>query len=300
MKILVLGGTGMLGHKMFQYLRRQVPDTWCTVRCAENDPWLRHMDLFTEGNVLGNVNVADFIRLEDLLMRHQPEVVINCVGVVKQRSDAKAAIPSITINALLPHKLAELMQRWGGRLIHFSTDCVFSGRKGDYSETDPSDAEDLYGKTKYLGEVATANALTLRTSIIGREITHFKSLVEWFLAQKHQKIMGYTRAFYSGVTTNYMAALVGRIIREQPGLNGLHHVTSSTINKYELLLLLREAFSVDVEISPDDSFFCNRSMCGHRFVSATGFQTPPWSELVAHLRADPTPYENWRSTRQTQ
>ncbi len=115
MKILVLGGTGMLGHKMFQYLRQQFPDTWCTVRCPENDPWLRHIDIFTAGNVLGNVNVADFASLDALLMRNQPELIINCIGVVKQRSDAKAAIPSITINALLPHKLAEFSQRWGGR-----------------------------------------------------------------------------------------------------------------------------------------------------------------------------------------
>lgn len=300
MKILVLGGTGMLGHKMFQYLREQIPDTWCTVRCAENVPWLRNLDIFAAGNVLGNVNVADFAGLEALLMRHQPEVIINCIGVVRQRSGAKEAIPSITINALLPHKLAEFSQRWGGRMIHFSTDCVFSGRKGNYAENDPSDAEDLYGKTKYLGEVDEPNALTLRTSIIGREITHFKSLLEWFLAQKHMKVMGYKRALYSGVTTNYMAVLIGRIIREQPGLSGLHHVCSSTISKYELLLLLREAFAMDVEISPDNSFHCNRSMRGERFVSATGFQTPPWPELVSQLCADPTPYETWRSFTHTQ
>lgn len=300
MKILVLGGTGMLGHKMFQYLGQQVPDTWCTVRCQQNDPWLHQIDIFAAGKVLGNVDVADFGSLEGLLMRCRPEVIINCVGVVKQRSDAKAAIPSITINALLPHKLAEFSQRWGGRVIHFSTDCVFSGRKGNYSEDDRSDAEDLYGKTKYLGEVTTANALTLRTSIIGREISHFKSLLEWFLGQKHMKIMGYTRAFYSGVTTNYMAELVGRIIREQPRLAGLHHVSSSIITKYELLLLLRQAFAMDVEISPDDSFFCDRSMRGERFVSATGYQTPEWPELVAQLRADTTPYETWRSSKKTQ
>jgi dTDP-4-dehydrorhamnose reductase len=295
MKILVLGGTGMLGHKMFQYLRQQFPDTWCTVRHQEDDLWLQQIDIFTSGNVLWNVNVEDFAGLEALVMRHRPEVIVNCVGVIKQRSDAKASIPSITINALLPHKLSEFSQRWGGRLIHFSTDCVFSGRKGDYSETDSSDAEDIYGKTKYLGEVAMGNALTIRTSIIGREIAHFKSLVEWFLAQKHMKIMGYTRAFYSGVTTNYMAVVISRIIREHPELTGLHHVTSSTITKYELLLLLREAFGVDVEISPDDNFYCNRSMRGDRFVSATGIQTPQWPELVARLRADPTSYESWRS-----
>jgi dTDP-4-dehydrorhamnose reductase len=298
MNVLVLGGTGMLGHKIFQLLRNSISDTWCTVRVAANDPWLQSMELFRSGNVIGCVDASDFTAVSRLLTEHRPKTTINCIGVIKQRGDAKAAIPSITINALLPHQLAELCQRWDGRLIHISTDCVFSGKKGNYSEEDFSDAEDLYGKTKFLGEVSGANALTLRTSIIGRELSHFKSLLEWFLGQNHKKIVGYTRAFYSGVTTNYMAALVAAIIKEQRGMSGLYQVASSTISKYELLYLLRDAYGLDVEIEQDHDFLCDRSMRGEKFEAATGYRCPPWPDLVSQLRNDTTQYDVWKRSNQ--
>ncbi|HSK42472.1 MAG TPA: sugar nucleotide-binding protein, partial [Candidatus Binatia bacterium] len=210
-------------------------------------------------------------------------------------SEAKSAGPSITINALLPHRLAELCAGWGGRLIHFSTDCVFSGERGNYTEDDFSDAHDLYGRTKFLGEVCTRNALTLRTSIIGRELTQFRSLLEWFLAEAQSgRVKGFTRAFYSGVTTNYLAELIGRLITDHAQLHGLYQVTSDTISKFELLGLLRQAFNLECDIQPQEEFFCDRSMKGDKFVAATGLRTPPWQQLAAQLAQDPTPYENWR------
>lgn len=294
MNVLVLGGTGMLGHKVFQILQERIPDTWCTVRSAASDAPFDHIDLFKGRNVLWGVDVADFCRLKQLLVERRPRVIVNCAGVIKHRDQGKEAIPNIQINALLPHALAEICRSWQGRLIHFSTDCVFSGKRGNYSEEDSSDAEDLYGKAKFLGEVSAPGSLTLRTSIIGRELSEFKSLLEWLLQQEHKKILGYTRAFYSGVTTNYLAALVARIIGEQPALSGLYQVTSATISKYELLLLLRDAYALDVKIEPDGSFFCDRSMRGDKFVNATGFHTPSWPELVEELHHDPTPYQQWR------
>ncbi len=294
MNVLVLGGTGMLGHKVFQILQQSVPDTWCTVRGGGLEPQFNKVDLFNGGNVLWGVDVADFCALRQLLVERRPRVIVNCAGVIKHRDQGKDAIPNIRINALLPHTLAEICGSWQGRLIHFSTDCVFSGKRGNYSEEDPSDAEDLYGRTKSLGEVTGDRALTLRTSIIGRELGEFRSLLEWFLQQEHKKILGYTRAFYSGVTTNYLARLVARIIEEQPALAGLYQVTSATIAKYELLALLRDAYAMDVEIEPDSRFYCDRSMRGEKFVKATGYHTPSWPELVAELRSDPTPYQQWR------
>jgi dTDP-4-dehydrorhamnose reductase len=295
MNVLVLGGSGMLGHKVFQVLRKRIPETVCTIHGSLAQPWMQPIGIFRDADVIENVDVLDFPALENLLAECRPKVIVNCVGVIKQRSEAKAAIPSITINALLPHQLADICKRWDGKLIHFSTDCVFSGSKGNYSEEDLPDANDLYGRSKFLGEVATHNALTLRTSIIGRELTQFKSLLEWFLAQNHRKIMGYTRAFYSGVTTNYMAELVASIIEEQPKLVGLYQITSSTISKFELLRLLRDAFEMDVEIVPDDQFFCDRSMSGKKFVDATGYRCPAWADLVAQIVNDTTPYEEWRT-----
>lgn len=297
MKILVLGATGMLGHKMFQTLRGRFPETFCAIRGSKNEEWFKQFNLFQSNtaadNVIDSIDVTDFPVLRELLREQQPQVVINCAGVIKQRAESKAALPSIAINSYLPHWLAQRCAEWGGRLIHFSTDCVFSGRRGDYREDDPSDAEDLYGKTKYLGEVAAENALTLRTSIIGRELRHRQSLLEWFLGQRNKQITGFKRALYSGVTTNHLAEVVADIIERHPRLSGLYQVTSQTISKYDLLCLLRDAYQLDVEIVPDEIFHCDRSMNGDRFRQATGCVCPSWPELAAQLAKDTTPYEQW-------
>jgi len=293
MSILVLGANGMLGHKMFQRLLQRFPDTWCTVRGSAEEAAALAPGLL-DRNVIAQVDAMDWPTLAFLLGMRRPQFIVNCVGVIKQRAEAREAMPSITINSLLPYRLATWCERWNARLIHFSTDCVFSGERGNYSEQDPSDANDLYGKTKFLGEVSHGNALTLRTSIIGRELERFESLLEWFLSQGRGPVQGYTRAWYSGVTTNYLADLVTRIIWQRPELRGLYQVTSPTISKFELLCRLRDAYQKDVEIVADDSFFCDRSMQGDQFVAATGYQCPLWPELLAELIRDSTPYEKWR------
>jgi dTDP-4-dehydrorhamnose reductase len=294
MEILILGGAGMLGHKLFQHLRHRHPETYCTIRGSMNDEPLRNVDLFRAGGVVEYIDASDFPALQRFLLQNTPAVLINCVGIIKQRDAAKKPIPSIEINALLPHRLAALCDGWGGRLIHFSTDCVFSGRGGNYQEEDFSDADDLYGRTKFLGEVTTGRAITLRTSIIGRELTHGESLLEWLLKQNHKRISGYTRAMFSGVTTNYMAKVVESLIEDHPNLAGLYQVTSQTISKFDLLCLLRQAYSLDIEISPDPDFFCDRSMKGDKFAKATGCFCPSWPQLVAELANDDTPYERWK------
>ncbi len=294
MEILILGGQGMLGHKLFQRLRLGHPETYCTIRSSICAPGAANLDLFHHGGVIENIDASDFPALERLLLEHTPRVVINCIGIVKQRNEAKESVLSIAINALLPHQLAEICQRWGGRLIHFSTDCVFSGRRGNYDEEDLSDAEDLYGRTKYLGEVTGGRALTLRTSIIGRELGHRESLLEWLLAQNHKRISGYTQAIFSGVTTNYMAKVVENVIENYPDLAGLYQVTSQTISKFDLLCLLRNEYQLDIEIARDADFFCDRSMSGKKFENATGGVCPAWPELAAELASDETPYEKWK------
>ena len=294
MKILVLGATGMLGHKMLQVLGERFPHTQGTMHGSVNEGPLAQMQLFSDQQLIGYVDAENFPALSALLRRMEPDVIVNCIGVIKQRSEAKAYIPSITINALLPHRLAEVCGEWGGRLIHFSTDCVFSGEQGGYTEDSPSDATDLYGKTKYLGEVATDNAITLRTSIIGRELTHHHSLLDWFLSQHNATVQGYTRALYSGVTTNHLAEVVGNLIEHHPHLSGLYQVTGQTISKYDLLCLLRDAWAMNVEIIPNEIFACDRSMKGDKFHQATGYSAPPWPELVAQLAADTTLYQEWR------
>lgn len=295
--IVVLGGTGMLGHKMFQRLRERFPETYCTIRGSINDLPVRTVDVFHAGQVLEHCDLTDLTALERFFVEHRPRVVVNCAGIIKQRPASKDAVPSILMNALLPHQLSEICGRWDARLIHFSTDCVFSGKRGDYDEEDVADAEDFYGRTKFLGEVRHGNALTLRTSIIGRELIHFQSLLEWFLTQNHQRVYGYKCALFSGVTTNRLADLVGNLIEKHPNLCGLYHVTSHTISKFDLLCLIRDAYQLDIEILPNDEFCCDRSLSGLKFEAATGYACPTWPELLTQLADDETPYDEWRTVK---
>lgn len=281
----------MLGHKMYQTLASRFPETYCTIRSSETDP---SIELLRRESVIQDVDAADFNGLSTLLNDLGPSVVVNCVGVIKQRKAADKPIPSITINSLLPHELAAICEEMGTRLIHFSTDCVFSGAKGAYREDDPSDAQDLYGMTKVLGEVAEPPSLTLRSSIIGRELGHRSSLLEWFLAQEGRKVKGFRRALYSGLTTTRMAHLVGDLIQNHPDLSGLYHVAGPWISKYELLCLARDTFGVKIEIVPDDEIIIDRTLVADRFESATGYRPPTWQEMLSEVASDPTPYESWR------
>ena len=292
-KVMVLGGAGMLGHKMFQVLRERFEGVFCTVRKEVRKPPFDRVELLQGDDVVSGVDVTDFPMLEEILSAYQPDYLVNCVGVIKQRAEAVSPIPSITINSLLPHKLAQMTARWDGRVIHFSTDCVFSGKRGGYTEEDHSDAEDLYGKTKFLGEVAVANALTLRTSIIGRELTEHRSLLDWLLTQNHKTVHGYRKVIYSGVTTNHLAEVVASIIHGHPGLNGLYHVVSEPISKYDLLCLLSKVYCLDILIEPDDLEMSDRSMKCDRLRREIAYECPPWPVLARQLAEDNTPYEKW-------
>jgi dTDP-4-dehydrorhamnose reductase len=294
-KVTVLGASGMLGHKMFQRLRSIFPSTTAIMRRTKTSPPFCHIGFFHGSDVSDGVDCMDTNVLHHTLAGIQPDFIVNCVGIIKQRPQASDAAASIAINALLPHQLAAWARGWGGRVIHFSTDCVFSGVRGSYTEEDPSDAQDLYGRSKFLGEAESENVLALRTSMIGREIEEHRSLLDWFLAQKGCSVLGYRRVIYSGVTTNHLADLVTSIIRDHPGLSGLFQVASAPISKYELLCLLRAAYSADIVIEPDDREVSDRSMCGEKLRRAIGYVAPSWPDLVQQLVADPTPYERWLS-----
>jgi dTDP-4-dehydrorhamnose reductase len=203
-RVLVLGAAGMLGHKMLQTLSSEGHEVSGTVRGNLAPLGVAGAFLSEIAPILERVDVTDLNTVQRAIDEVDPDVVVNCVGVVKQRPSANDSITSITVNALFPHQLASICTESDRRLIHFSTDCVFSGRRGSYTEEDESDALDLYGRTKYLGEVG-GDALTLRTSIVGRELSAFQSLVEWFIAQNGRTVQGFERAMYSGVTTTHVA-----------------------------------------------------------------------------------------------
>lgn len=281
-RLLILGGGGMLGHKLW---RMALPrfETKATVR---SDGHFLVERGYPRESVLPHVDVSDANALVRAFAAAEPDVVVNCIGVVKQLAASKDALTIIALNSLLPHQLADLCYVAGARLIHISTDGVFSGRKGMYLEGDLSDAEDLYGKSKFLGEVDRLGCLTIRTSIIGRELLTQNGLVEWFLSNRGKKVDGYTRAIFSGLTTNRLSTLILDLIEEHPELSGIYQVAAEPIDKYALLNLLNEAYDARVEIRCDNSVVIDRSLDGSRFRAATSFTAPPWPEMIAAMRGN--------------
>ena len=283
MKILIFGGSGMLGHQLWRHFHNRY-ETYVTLRRTGQE--FERYGLFRDGRVFAGVDAEDFAQVARVIRDYRPDAVLNCVGIIKQLAEAKNPIQCITVNSLLPHRLAEVCGELGARLVLFSTDCVFSGKRGHYTENDLADAEDLYGRTKYLGEVAgMAYAITLRSSIIGRELGSSHSLVDWFLSQAGGKVHGFRRAIYSGFTTMEMSRIVERALTDQRGLSGIWQVASAPINKYDLLLLLREKFKISVEIAPQDDFLCDRSLVGARFAEATGYRAPEWPAMIEEMAA---------------
>lgn len=277
MKILILGATGMLGHKLALKLAAK-HEVWATVRGAAPAFFLNQ-----KGPVPSIISGVDAFKpgsVQAAIIQVQPDYVLNCIGVVKQLAAAKDPVTSITINALFPHQLEKLAEQYKFKLIHFSTDCVFSGKGGPYPQTAPSDVNDLYGMTKFLGEVTGPQALTLRSSIIGREFTNPTGLVEWFLSQKGQTVKGFSGALYTGLTTNAMADLVADIMEHHPQLHGLYQVASGEISKYDLLKIINDVAGTKTAIEEETEFFCDRRLDGTEFHNATGWVAPSWKTMV--------------------
>lgn len=277
MKVLVLGASGMLGSAMVRVLSEDTNlDVAGTVRSAGAK---RFFDTTIAERLLVGVDVENQDSLSDAIAQSLPDVVINCVGVVKQLAQANDPLRVLPINSILPHRLAKLCAIGRSRLVHISTDCVFAGTKGRYLETDISDATDLYGKSKYIGEVYSDNAITLRTSIIGHEMQDPHSLVDWFLSQG-ESCRGYRKAIFSGVPTVVLAQLVRDVIIPQRTLSGLYHVAAEPINKFDLLTLVKDIYGKQIEIVPDDSLVIDRSLDASRLRNATGYVPPSWDEMI--------------------
>jgi dTDP-4-dehydrorhamnose reductase len=223
--------------------------------------------------------------------RVRPDAVVNCIGIIKQFKEAHEYLPSITINALFPHRLTELARATGTQMIHVSTDCVFSGRKGSYTESDVPDAEDLYGRTKHLGEVTGPGCLTLRTSIVGRGLRRGPGLIDWFVSQRGGIVNGYARVIYSGLTTLVFGEVIADVLERHPDLEGLWQVSSDPISKYELLGLANQAMGLGIQINRDETIVNDRSLDSSRFQKRTGFKAPAWPEMIASMASDSTGYD---------
>ena len=283
MKILVLGITGMLGSAVFKAFSQDSQyDVWGTLRSSAA---LNRFPASDSERILTGVDVLDQDSLVSVLTKVRPDVVVNCVGLIKQLADANDPLTALPTNALLPHRLARLCSLAGARLIHISTDCVFSGRIGGYLESDLSDAEDLYGKSKYIGELHDLpNAITLRTSIIGHELNSSHSLVDWFLSQEGS-VRGFSKAIFSGLPTAELARVMKDFVLPHPELNGLYHVAAEPIAKLDLLTLIASQYGKSIEIRPDSALVIDRSLNSERFTQATGYTAPTWPRLIELMHA---------------
>jgi len=246
--------------------------------------------------IIGNVRADDLATVQRAIERSNPDVVINCIGIVKQLPAASDPLPSIAINALFPHQLAKICRQKNIRLIHMSSDCVFSGNRGNYSEDDPSDAEDLYGRTKYLGEVNYPGCLTVRTSIIGRELETAHGLIEWFLSQEGKTVSGYRKAIFSGLTTIALSEIIGEIISDYPVLHGIRQIASEPVSKYDLLNLVKKTYGMTITLEPDETVVNDRSLNPSKFNKETTIKTPSWQRMISQMFDDPTPYDQMRGT----
>jgi len=268
MRVLILGVDGMLGHKLYQTLWKEM-DTYGTSRRKSVDDY-----------VYGEVDIRDLNRLAEIMDRISPDVVVNCIGIVK--SIAKNLSECIQINSISPHEIYQVCKSVKANMIHLSTDCVFSGKRGNYLEDDASDADDLYGRTKYLGEVP--KALTIRTSMIGYELGTQKGLVEWFLSQT--EVDGYTNAIFSGFPTLHLSRIIMDIILSRKEMKGVYHISSEPISKHDLLCFLKQGLGLDTKINRFDDFHCNRSLNSDKFRKEMGFTPLPWNKMIKEFVED--------------
>ena len=282
MKVIVIGATGMLGYSIFSNLSESTDlDVYGTVRSVQDlDKFFASTDKLVVG-----VDVRNFETLESALVEIKPDVVINCIGLIKQHDVSKQHVEAIEINALLPHKLAKLCDSIQARLVHFSTDCVFDGKTGDYVESDLPTATDLYGKSKCLGEVDYDRHVTLRTSIIGHELKSSVSLIDWFLSQEGS-VKGFSKAVFSGLPTAYVAKILKDYVLPNKFLSGLYHLSVYPIDKHSLISKVAEVYGKQIEIEKFDDFVIDRSLNSAKFQTATGFVPPSWDELVNFMHSD--------------
>lgn len=290
MRVLVLGASGMLGHRVYLACRERF-DTWAAVR----KHWVGHDLFYGNRTVVINDAAVDLEQAERVVESLQPDVVINCLGRVKQVHSGLASL--YLVNSILPHQLLRVASRQEVRLIHFSTDCVFSGQQGYYEETDPPDPIDDYGYSKLIGEPVGSNCLVLRTSFIGRQIGNSHGLLEWALGQKRRPTDGYERAVFSGLTTMVLARWVVTVLSDYPDLHGMYHVAAEPINKLTLLRLINKAYGIRMKIAPKGEPVYDRSLNGSRFRLATGLIAFGWPRMIDELADDPTPYDRWRGKR---
>lgn len=279
--VAVIGASGMLGSAVTRYFVRE--SEWSITGTLRSKDSVALLPSHLQGNLVWGVDVNKFNTIREFIKEHQPDIVINCVGLVKQLSGASDPLTALPVNSLFPHMLARCCADYGARVVHMSTDCVFSGSKGQYIEDDTPDAHDLYGVSKRLGEVDYPNAVTLRTSIIGHELNGNRSLIDWFLSQDGS-VKGFSEAVFSGLPTVEIARIIRSYVIPYVELCGVYHVSADPISKYDLLNLVANIYGHKIEIAKETKFKIDRSLDSSRFRSVTGFEPPKWHEMITRMK----------------
>jgi len=289
MSILVLGATGLIGNRLVRTLSEDFDVFGTTRQMKFSNP--KFYQLLKKDNWLINTDPKKMFELEAKIKKLKPNVIVNCLGITKQKTGEFDIQECVTVNALFPHQLSTICRELDIRLIHFSTDCVFSGQKGNYTEGDIPDPIDTYGRTKVLGDLLNNQDLTIRTSFVGREISSFMNLFEWAIRNKNKKIHAYPNAIYSGLTTLTLSQIIKTIIVNHPKLSGLWHISSEPVSKYELLRNLNKELSLEMDIQKDESFICDRSLNSDSFRKETQIKIPNWSEMINEFIDDQSWYD---------
>lgn len=276
-KVLVLGAAGMLGNAIFRYFASA--DMYSVIGTTRSSKSISLFPNNMQDRLVSGIEINNNDAFVKLFAEVKPDVVINCIGMVKQLAEADDPLVALPINSLFPHLLAKICKDWDSRLIHMSTDCVFTGQKGMYTEEDVTDSQDLYGVSKRLGEVNYPNTITLRTSIIGHELNGNRSLIDWFLSQEGS-VQGYTRAVFSGLPTIAIAELIRNHVIPNPDLSGIYHVSAAPIDKFTLLSLVSSIYGKEIDIIKDDSLIIDRSLDSSKFKKASGYSPAAWVDLV--------------------
>ncbi len=280
LSVLVVGATGLIGSALFRHLSRN--DDFAVFGSIRNSLDKRFFSSSLSKNLLSRSDASDYQNWQNIFKKIQPDIVINCLGITKHLKEGNDPLMTIPINAYFPHYLNGLCQEYSARLIHISSDCVFSGSRGNYFEGESPDAEDFYGRSKALGEITRGSAITLRTSTIGHELYSGLGLLDWFLAQKGS-CQGFKNAYFSGIPTIELARIIERFIIPNPQLHGLYHVGGKKISKFDLLTQIAHEYRKKIEIIPNTSFKIDRSLNSDRFYEATGYRPPLWPELIKEM-----------------
>ncbi len=284
MRILILGADGMIGHKIAQSL-----EDFELILASRKSISLKSIGIIKGKMVLHNL-ITDSLDL--LLDSTTPDIIINCAGITTRRGVEDNIVNTGLLNSELPHKLDSWANLNSKKLIHFSTDCVFSGNKGNYLDNDFADANDIYGKSKALGEVDSLNTLTLRCSMIGRELYNFTELFEWLKKNKNKKIEGYSNTFYSGITTVRMGIILNQILKKNLNLSGIYNISSTPISKFDLLIKLSNAFNLNVEVKQNTNNKSNKVLISEKFTEITGIYPPNWDDLISEFKEDCEKYKS--------